>query len=386
MLPIIFILFLGVSIFLTAILVRQRQEIRKKASVPQGVATIRLSPETGTYAPDQSFPVSIYFNTAGISVSGIALRITYPYTGTSPELEASNIQINPDLLLSGDWVCPVKTITPENGVVKIDIACVNTNIAGFSVSTDTLLASFNLQVRKIPATSPMVLNFDPELTVIKQKSNAQNILGNPTSSGIYNIGGTLPETTTPIPSGSTPTPTQTPTPTPTSSPTPTSACNCVRVKLYDTNNKPLNLSQIIGGQTIRIFIEGTGKDQWQARVRINQGSWKVTTNYIYPLGYHLDWTIPSKGGFFNVKGEINCSGTWKSSPDCHTSFIARGGEEGDREKPEFGAGDFNNDEKIDNYDLNFLLLNWGKIEADLNQDGTTNEKDLAFLLANWSPQ
>ena len=63
----------------------------------------------------------------------------------------------------------------------------------------------------------------------------------------------------------------------------------------------------------------------------------------------------------------------KGDPGCQTSF-----------SPKMLVG-FNEDGKIDNYDLNFLLLNWGKIEADLTQDGTTNEKDLAFLLANWSP-
>jgi len=370
LLPIIFILFLGASIFLTTILVRQRQEIRKKASVPGRPATLKLSPETGTYQVGETIPVSIFFNTANIPISAIALRLTYPYRGNSPEVIPSNILINQTLLATGDWVCPIKTFSPESETVKIDISCVNVNPAGYANSSGTLLASFNLGIQNIPAINPLVLSFDPSLSVISRKSDAQDILQTPTSTGTYTIGGPTPTPT----STSTPTPTSTLTPTPTPTPTPTtSPCGCVRVKLYDTNNNPLNLSQIKGGQTIRIFIEGTGKDQWKARVKINQGDWTETTNYVHPLGYFLDWQVPLAGGGFTLEGEINCSGAWRGDPECQLSFSAK------------NVGDFNNDEKIDNYDLNFLLLNWGKIEADLNQDGTTNEKDLAILLANWSP-
>jgi hypothetical protein len=45
--------------------------------------------------------------------------------------------------------------------------------------------------------------------------------------------------------------------------------------------------------------------------------------------------------------------------------------------------DFNQDGKVDNTDLAFLLSKWGTSGADLSQDKTTNETDLTLLLANW---
>jgi len=193
------------------------QEIRKKASTPQGVATISLSPAVGTYQVDQSFPVSIKFDPKGIAISTIALRITYPFSGQTPEVSASNIQIDSQLLSSGDWTCPIKQIYSENGRVTIDISCANTNPSGFTTSRETTLASFTLTPSQLPASNPVVLSFDPTETKINRKSDGTDILSTPTSTGSYTITSrqiTPTPTLTPSP-GPTPTPTLTPTLTPT---------------------------------------------------------------------------------------------------------------------------------------------------------------------------
>lgn len=225
-LAVILILFIVASIPITIYLVRQRQEIRKRAAVPEGEATVSLLPATGTYQVIQPFTVSIMFNTANIPISAIAVRITYPYTGTTPEVDASGIETSSSILMSDDWSCPVKTTTPLGGTVKIDIACVNTSITGFSTSTDTLLASFDLVANQIPITNPITLSFDPSQSVITRKADATDILLIPVSTGSYTIiaavGGRLEPTATP-----TPTPTSYFTPTPTATvgatliPTPT---------------------------------------------------------------------------------------------------------------------------------------------------------------------
>ena len=247
-LAIIVILIVVVSIPVAVYLIRQRQEIREKAAVPTGQATVSLSPTSATYDVGQSFNVGVSFNTANIAVSAVAVRLTYPYSGTTPELTASNIQINPSLLATGSWSCPVKTVNPASGTVQIDIACVNTDIDGFTSSTDTQLASFSLVANQVPASNPTTLRFDSNLSVITQKSDGQDVLLIPTSTGSYTISGgaqtpTPSPTTTqasPTPSatptggiggGATATPTPTPTggagvsgtatPTPTKTPTPT---------------------------------------------------------------------------------------------------------------------------------------------------------------------
>lgn len=232
-LGIIVLVLIAGAIPVTMYLVKQRQELREKASVPGGQASVSVTPTAESYSVGQTFPVSVSFNTAGIAISGIAVRLTYTYSENTPPVTASDIRINPDLLGTGDWVCPIKTITPQAGIVKIDLACLNVNVAGYSNTTNTLLATFNLQASAVPQTNPVVLIFDPDpqINKITRKDTGEDILMTPQSTGTYTIT-QVGVTPTPTPTGgptSTPTPTQpaataTPTPTraaPTSTPTPT---------------------------------------------------------------------------------------------------------------------------------------------------------------------
>ncbi len=204
------------------LLLRQRQELREKAAVPGGQAEVRLSPESGTYNVGDTFTSSVFFNTANIAISGISVRLTYTYSGATPELVASNIVINSTLLASGEWTCPTRNVSAEAGTVNIDIACANISAAGFATSTDTLLATFDFTVERTPVIDPVVVRFDPSQSVITQKSDGQDILLIPTSTGEYSVSGA---TATPTPTTGitgTPTPTVEATATPTSTPTPTS--------------------------------------------------------------------------------------------------------------------------------------------------------------------
>ncbi|MCH7641385.1 hypothetical protein IID22_04265, partial [Patescibacteria group bacterium] len=151
-------------------------------------------------------------------------RLTYPFSGTTPELVASDIEINSVLLSSGDWTCPTRNVSAQAGTVNIDIACANVTAAGFSSSGSTLLATFNLTVERAPVIDPVVVRFNPSQSVITQKSDGQDILLIPTSTGEYTVSGVAPTLTPTQPPGltATPTPTTTVTTTPTLSPTPTS--------------------------------------------------------------------------------------------------------------------------------------------------------------------
>ncbi|MBI3443144.1 hypothetical protein HY008_00570 [Candidatus Woesebacteria bacterium] len=203
-------------------LLRQTQEIREEAAVPAGEARVSMAPATATHPVGETFPVSISFTTQNIPISAIAVRITYSYTGTAPEVTASNIEVSPALTQTGDWSCPVKTITPVAGKVQIDLACVNLSTQGYIASSDTLLATFNLTGNQVPVINPVVLTFDRDQSIITRKTDAQDILLIPTSTGSYTIasvGGDGVPSSTPSPtpttsSGASPTPTSlTPSPT-----------------------------------------------------------------------------------------------------------------------------------------------------------------------------
>ena len=171
------------------ILLRQRQELREEAAVPGGQAEVSLFPTTGNFEVGDTFPVSVFFNTANISISGVSVRLTYPFSGATPEFVASGIEINSVLLSSGDWTCPTRNVSAQAGTVNIDIACANVTAAGFSSSESTLLATFNLTVERTPFIDPVVVRFDPSQSVITQKSDGQDILLIPTSTGEYSVEG-----------------------------------------------------------------------------------------------------------------------------------------------------------------------------------------------------
>ena len=184
-----FLLVLFVLVF-GLVLLQNRQEIYKKAAVQEGLARVRISPELGTYQVGEAIPVNIFFNTNGVAISALALRLTYSYSGNDPKVVPSSLVINPDLSQDTSWLCPIKNISSEGGTVKIDIACANVNSAGYSNNTDTLLASFNLGVQDIPTPNPLVLSFDSGSSAFTRKSDNRDILIVPTSRGTYAIAGT----------------------------------------------------------------------------------------------------------------------------------------------------------------------------------------------------
>lgn len=219
-----------------ALLLRKNTELREKAAVPGGRASVSLLPSSGSFNVGDSFPVSVYFNTDGIPVSVVAVRVTYSYTGASPAVVADNVTINPTISGSPDWSCPNSDVTQAAGKVNIDVECSNVSATGFSSTTDTLLATFNLDIESTPTTSPFTISFDQSLSKILQKSNGQDVLALPTSTGSYAVGGAGP-TATLTPTGTitgTVTPTKKLTPTITKIPTTSTKSATVGTKLPDS--------------------------------------------------------------------------------------------------------------------------------------------------------
>jgi hypothetical protein len=180
-------------------LLRERQTLQEEAAVPGGQAEVSVSPSSGTFDVGQTINAAVSFNPANIAISGVAVRITYPFTSSTPEVSVQTIEINNDLTSTGDWTCPTQTNSQSGGNVVIDIACANTSANGFTANTDTLLANVKLQVNAQPASNPLVMRFDPALSVITRKSDNQDILLIPTSTGTYTVGTVVQSTATPVP-------------------------------------------------------------------------------------------------------------------------------------------------------------------------------------------
>ena len=203
-------------------LLRERQDIREEAAVPGGQAEVSLTPESGSYDVGDTISTSVYFNPANIAVSGVAVRLTYPFSGASPEVTVSDITVNSSLLSSGDWTCPTQNSTQQGGNVVVDVACANTSAAGFTTNTNTLLANISFKVNSAPPVSPLIVRFDPALSVITRKTDNQDVLLIPASTGSFTIAGAqVVETPTTAPGVTGVVETETPTPTTKLTATPT---------------------------------------------------------------------------------------------------------------------------------------------------------------------
>src|SRR3972149_3721645 len=113
------------------VLLREKQTLTEEAAVPGGQAEVSITPETGDFNVGDTIRTSVFFNPANVPISGVAVRITYPFNGATPELSVTTIEVNPSLLSSGDWTCPTQNSKFEGTNVVVDIACGNTSSAGF---------------------------------------------------------------------------------------------------------------------------------------------------------------------------------------------------------------------------------------------------------------
>ncbi len=225
LLGILVIILLSAGVVVGLILVQQNQVFKQKASSPTGTANVSISPATSSFQRNTPYTISVYFNAGNISMSGLQVRLTY----NNLAVKATALKIDSNLLSSGDWLCPVQTITAQGSTDQIDIACANTSPAGYTNSSNTLLATFTFTASQVPSPNPLIISFDPEISKLTQKSDGTDILLTPASTGSYTILDTIAGSPTVppviIPASPTATPTLGPTLAPGATATPTASAS-----------------------------------------------------------------------------------------------------------------------------------------------------------------
>lgn len=178
------LVFLPMIVYASYQMVRSRQ----KASVEGGEFNVELSPASGAFKINQSFPVSVKFDLGKnpIFIAAVAVRLSYSYSGTAPVFSASEVELGPEFKKEG-WNCPVKKITPGGGKVLIDISCANTSITGYKTSEKVTLATITFKATEVPSNNPVELTFDATESIITRKSDGQDFLAIPSSKGSYKI-------------------------------------------------------------------------------------------------------------------------------------------------------------------------------------------------------
>lgn len=158
---------------------------------------IFLAPAADVKGLNTVFPVEIKFTTGagGKKISSVTGRLTYTFSGGSPELEvvdasgnvANKISQNASLD-SGDWDFPVNSVSRSGGEVTIDLAAVNTSTSGYSSASETTLATIYFKGIRAPASNPVEVAFDSAETKMLTKEDPPVNILTKMQGGSYFIG------------------------------------------------------------------------------------------------------------------------------------------------------------------------------------------------------
>lgn len=329
LLSLLIIGFLLIAIPLTLFVSRQRQEIRKKAAIPSGTATMRLDPASTSVNIGQTTSVAVKISSTSTpdnkGISGVRAVLSYTTTAVNPpfaQITTSDISGG----LPSPWTF-MKEVNVNGNTVTITLNGIylSPGTEGFDISTEKTFATINLTAQN---SGTITVNFNPSLSKIIAKSGFDvDILRTPTSpAGTYTVTAistpTLTPTVTPTPSitviptptatlTTTPTPTRIPTTTvtptattaPTSSPTPTSAVT-------------LTPSPTLIPGTADYTITGPSgtvntQTNFTVIVNINTGTTSVKEAQA-TLSYNptkVWWVSTTKGTFFPTLANVNAHTT-----------------------------------------------------------------------------
>lgn len=199
------ILFVLLMTPVTAYLVYQNQNPQSKASVAGGTATLSVSPTTMNLAVGETKPVKLFFDTNGKAINGVQAILKYQFSGSSPQVAASNLIMNQTFrnASNGDWACGILNVDVTAPNVKIEVTCTNSSLTGYTSVGATEFAAFDLTAKSAPGTNPFQISFDSANSYIYEKvagsTTAVDILQAPTSSLAVTVGAQGSQAPTPTP-------------------------------------------------------------------------------------------------------------------------------------------------------------------------------------------
>ncbi len=384
--PVLVVIFFLVGLVVILFSIKQIQTVKNKAAVSNGIGRISLVPVSATHYIGDLFPVSIKFNTGGASISSIAMRLVYRFTGNPPELNVTDSggsgsnQIFPNsaLISTGDWTFPIRSVTRAGGNVTIDFSAINTSTAGFSSTSDVDLGTIYFKVNRAIASNPLALTFDTTRTKMITKSNSTDILRFPVDGSFTILSSIASPTASPIP---TPTatpvtvPSPTPLPTPTSTPAPEVLNLNVSLQGVNSNTgdtRPFTVTIQNGQNVISQYV-----------VNLTQGSNGSYSGSISDLGITPgNYTIFIKDGS-HLRKNISAGGANGQGLFSGTNFATG----------TLKAADFNNDNTLNILDLAAWLSVYTSISVpvtpsnklyDLNGDAKIDISDIALMLTNYT--
>jgi len=168
------------------LLVRQPQDIREDAAVATGTAKLYLTPETKTISKGETFTATVLFDTAGIAISGLTVKLEYPYTGSEAPISITNVEINPSLILDNNWDFPYKNFAKSGGTEKVEIAGLSASTGGYTTDGQENLATITFKGNRAGTINVV---FNAMESVMAEKASGEDILLIPQSTGNYIVSG-----------------------------------------------------------------------------------------------------------------------------------------------------------------------------------------------------
>ncbi|MBI4065093.1 hypothetical protein HY409_01860 [Candidatus Gottesmanbacteria bacterium] len=188
------ILLSALIVFLVAI--KQNQDVRNKAAVPNGPAQYILTPASSSIPSGSPFTVTLSVDTQNLPVDGF--QVVTKFSGTIP----SNLAFDP---VVPQGLKTIRNTIRDNGPDKIHELILITADPSSPPFLSNSIVSLGRYTMIAPSSGSLTVSFDTNLSKVLQNGVAQDILRYPEA-----------QTYTFVPKSTyTPTPTFTPTPTPT---------------------------------------------------------------------------------------------------------------------------------------------------------------------------
>jgi hypothetical protein len=115
---IIIVVLVGVVIFFNYL--NEPQDTRSKAAVEGGTVEVGFKQSTMTLESGEEGTGTVTLNTKNSRIKSVEVMISYTYSGDTPPLAVSDIELNPVL---ANWSCPVSNFIPGSGTATIEFSC-----------------------------------------------------------------------------------------------------------------------------------------------------------------------------------------------------------------------------------------------------------------------
>ncbi len=157
----------------------------EKQMTTETQASLFLVPQNSQLVVDQNLSLEIRLTGQNLSLSGIALHLSYPFDKIPPlQPQSTKIQPNSDWQQQG-WIYPINKVWVDwqNKTVNLELAAVNPTLTGFQLNGEDILGTIELTAEA--AIENLILAFDPQQTKLTTKDNQKVKLNFLT--GIYQI-------------------------------------------------------------------------------------------------------------------------------------------------------------------------------------------------------